>query len=460
MSGRIAPVRIVIPAAIIAAGFVFSLAANWPGHLSYDSVIQLLEGRTGIYANWHPPVMCWMLGIADALLPGAGLFVIFDTVLAFGALAAFLALGGRAPSWAAAAVALLCIVSPQFLIYPAIVWKDVLFAAASVAGFAALAHAARRWPQVGLRFALLIGGFALFVLATLARQNGILTLLGAAVALGWIAGKAAPAHPWRSGALYGAGALLISLAAGGICHWALALRVTGELGPASQIRLLQSYDIIGAVTADPGLALSQLAERAPKLEAVIRREGPRVYSAERNDTLAESPALMQALNDAQPADIGAQWWRLVLGHPWLYLKVRWAAFRWVVLTPRLEDCHPYYFGINGPAKIMAALGYARRWDSRDQALADYAHHFVSTPLLSHGFYLALALAMLVLLLRRRRPADIAIAAMLASALAFVASFFVISLACDYRYLYALDLSALTAALYLACEGAAIFHRHE
>ncbi|MDE3114656.1 MAG: hypothetical protein KGL26_03550 [Pseudomonadota bacterium] len=458
MGARAAPVRIVIPAAIIAAGFVFSLAANWPGHLSYDSVIQLLEGRTGIYANWHPPVMSWLLGIAGAILPGARLFVIFDVVLVFSTLAAFLALGGSRPSWAAAAVALLCVLSPQFMDYPAIVWKDVLFAAASVAGFAALALAARYWPQAGPRFALLAGGFALFVLAALARQNGILMLLGGAVALGWIAGKTAPARPWRSGALYGMGAVLASLAVWGICHWALALRVTGDLGPGSQFRLLQSYDIVGAVAAEPGLALPQLTRDEPELAALIRREAPRVYSPERNDTLADSPALMQALNNAEPADIGAAWWTLVLDHPGLYLKVRWAAFRWVFLTPKLEDCYPYYFGVSGAPEDMAALGYARRWDDRDQALADYAHHFVSTPVLSHGFYALLAIVALVLLLRRRRPADIAVAAMLASALAFTLSFFVISLACDYRYLYALDLSALTAALYLACDGAAIWRR--
>ena len=340
MGARHAPVRIAVPLSIIAAGFVFSLAANWPGHLSYDSVIQLLEGRTGIYANWHPPVMSWLLGLADAVLPGAGLFVIFDSVLIFGALAAFLTLGGERPSWAAAGVALLCVLIPQFVDYPAIVWKDVLFAAASVAGFAALAHAARAWQRPRLRFALLAGGFALFVLAALARQNGILMLAGGAVALGWIAGLAAPARPWRSGALYGAGALLISVMIGGICHWALALRVTGDLGPASQIRLLESYDIVGAVAAKPALALPELSRNDPKLLALIRREAPRVYSPERNDTLADSPALMQALNNANPVAIDAAWRGLVLRHPGLYLKVRWAAFRWVFLTPRITDCDP------------------------------------------------------------------------------------------------------------------------
>ena len=43
------------------------------------------------------------------------------------------------------------------------------------------------------------------------------------------------------------------------------------------------------------------------------------------------------------------------------------------------------------------------------------------------------------------------AALIASALAFTASFFVISISCDYRYLYFLDLSALAALFYLSLD---------
>ena len=101
--------------------------------------------------------------------------------------------------------------------------------------------------------------------------------------------------------------------------------------------------------------------------------------------------------------------------------------------------------------MMKALGLARRWDGRDQALADYAHHFIGTPFFSHGVFAALAAGLLVLFLRRRRPADIAMAGLLSAALAFAASFFIISIACDYRYLYALDLAAMAGVFYAALE---------
>jgi hypothetical protein len=58
---------------------------------------------------------------------------------------------------------------------------------------------------------------------------------------------------------------------------------------------------------------------------------------------------------------------------------------------------------------------------------------------------------LTFLLLRRRPADVAVAGLLLGALMFTATFVVLSIACDYRYLYALDLAAITGSLYVALD---------
>jgi hypothetical protein len=123
-------------------------------------------------------------------------------------------------------------------------------------------------------------------------------------------------------------------------------------------------------------------------------------------------------------------------------------------------CLLVYDGVFGPAKEMAEVGVDRRFDARDAALADYARRFIGTPVLSHATFAVLAIVELILLIRRRRDADVAIGAMLAGALLFTASFFVVSLACDYRYLYFLDLSALTALFYVALEPNSFRHRSD
>ncbi len=447
MNLRVVPHPAEATKAIILVAFGFSAAANWPGHLSYDSVIQLLEGRTAIYANWHPPVMSWLLGLSDAVGANASLLMLFDCALLFGAFL-LLALVQPARSWAAAVVLVLAAATPQLLIYPGIVWKDVLFAAASLAGFACLAAGAAWWPRIRWRFALLAMALLLLVLAALARQNGIVLLVFAAATLGWIAARAEGA---RTGAIYAVSALAAALLLAAGCRAALDTRVRGDLGPEAQLKLLESYDLIGALTRDPALPLPVLSRADPTLVRLMRRDGPRLYSPVRVDTLNSSAALMDAIGAAPPSAVAADWRGLILGRPGLYLATRWAAFRWVFLTPDAALCYPYYLGVDGPRAAMMALGLTHRWDSRDQALDSYGAHFERTPILSHGFYALLALAGLVVLLYRRRPADLAMAGLLAGALAFAASFFVISISCDYRYLYLLDLAALAGTFYLALD---------
>ncbi|HEX3672760.1 MAG TPA: hypothetical protein VHU87_00675 [Rhizomicrobium sp.] len=442
----------IVAAGVILAGLVLCLVADLPGHLSYDSVVQLMEGRAGRYANWHPAVMSWLLGLADAAVRGTALYVILTALVFFASLFGLLLTAPR-PHWAAAMVAGALALTPQLLIYQGTVWKDVLFANAAVAGFVCLALAATYWAFVRWRFGLIAGAVLLFALAALARQNGAVVALVGAVTVGWIASREVETRRLHQGAIYGAAALLaVALAAlGG--RAALATRDAGTSGPVVQLQLLQTYDVIGAVANDPSLKLDAIGDDDEHLERIIRTVGVRVWTPERNDTLGNTPALENALDDADPGTMGAQWRDLLLHHPLLYLRVRAELFRWVFLTPDLKQCLPYEIGVDGPPAVLADLGLAERLDARDRALDRYGAAFVGTPVLSHLFYAVLALIALFVLVRRRRPADVAVAGMLTGAFAVTASFFVISIACDYRYLYLLDVATMQTLFYLALDPA-------
>ncbi len=434
--------------AALAGGLVLALAANLPGHLSYDSVLQLAQGRARLYNGWHPPVMAWMLGLGDALVRGTALFVAFDTLLLYGALALLALLGARKPSWWAPALALVLAATPQWLIYPGIVWKDVLFAGAALAGFALLAAAAALWTRERLRAGLIAGAFLVLCLAALARQNGVVVLPIAAGALGWIAMRMDGIGAWRAGAL-AVGVLAGCVMAMAAADAALATRGDGEPSRLYQIEDLQTYDLAAAFRAEPGLKLPRLTAANPALDRILRGQGAAAYTPERIDPLTQAPELLAAQSDTRPADLSAAWRSLVVGHPLLYLRIRSVDFAWVFLTPRLQACLPFYVGIDGPGPWMRRLGLAPREDARDRRLQDYGEALARTPVFSHALYAAIAVAGLVVLLRRRRAADIAVAGLIASALVFTASFFVISVACDYRYLYFLDVAAAASALYLA-----------
>ena len=65
---------------------------------------------------------------------------------------------------------------------------------------------------------------------------------------------------------------------------------------------------------------------------------------------------------------------------------------------------------------------------------------------------------MVLLVLRGRPSDFVMAGLQAGALAFAGSFLVIALACAYRYLYFLDLAAITGVIHLALDPSGLGRR--
>lgn len=435
----------LVTAFLLVLGGVASLCTEWPGTYVYDTYLQLIEGRTGSYSFWHPPVMSWLLGLADSLVPGAALFVLAQTLLGFAALIGIVWLPRRTAWWAVPAAILICL-TPQLLFYQGYVLKDVLLANAALAGFVALGLAAALWRNVAWRlFYILLSGVFL-LLALLARQNGILFLFFAAVALAAIALRCGSGA--RTAALSGLCFFLLVAGGGRLATAAFELRHDGTPATAIQFRILQAYDITGIIARHPDYALDVLTNDAPALEKQIRAAGG-LYTPARNDTLVADAGFSKALENS-PSDVVARQWRvLVLDHPLAWFAQRAEVFGWLVLPSHVDQCHPYYVGAKGPADALKTLGLQERMDGRDWVLFSLGYRLSHTPLFWHALYAAIALLVMLVCFRRRRPADVAVGCYMAGALAFTASFFVISIACDYRYVYALDLSAIAGLFYLA-----------
>ncbi len=433
--------------AVVAVAFLAMLGANLPGHLSYDSVAQLYEGHFHIRETWGPPLYAWLLGFFDRFVPGTALYVVASGLLFFGSLWSFSDLRGRT-SWLAAPVAGLALLIPQVMIYQAIVWKDVAFANTAIAGLTCLAFAARDWKNAPRRWLLLAAAVTLLGVGSQVRQNGIIAGIMAGVALGWIASGGR----WRRGIVWGLGGI-IAIALAGHTFTALSLPAHshGESSSKTGLRIVQNYDLIGAAALDPTYSLSVMAAFDPKDTALIRKSAKADYSGRRVDFIDRDELIGLAMNNITDEVAQAQWFDLILKHPALYLRVRWEDFRWLVFPPVIDWCLPVYVGVDAPAEKMAPMSIDHRYVEADVRLGNYATWFFDTPVYSHASYVLISLGLAGLFLWRRQPADIALAAMQLAGVGFTASFFIITIACDYRYLYFTDLAAITGLIYAAVD---------
>ena len=437
----------ILASAILLTGFALMMAVNLPGHLEFDSIRQLLEGRSGVYSNWHPPVMSWLLGIADNVEPGAAAFVVLEATMTFGGILALVWLV-EWPSWFVVPAAAIAVALPQLFLFPAIVWKDMLLAAACLAGFAFLAHAAARWDRPAVRMALLAGAAIFTALAVLTRQNGAVVLPCAAVALGFVAAKQGNV---RVGIRHAVGFFFATALLALGANAALQLRASKALGPIEQLEDLQLYDIAGMLSRRPELKLPVLEQESPKLANRLRIVAPRLYTPVGHDRLTDDPQIRSHIISSV-AVVARQWRDLILANPLTYLAVRARDFSWLFFSQHPRECLTYAVGVIGPVADLKAAKLTFRYDARDRWLdEDYAAPLVATPVFSHPVFAATGLVCLVLLLLRRRPADLAIAGLLIAALLYTASYFVIAISCQYRYLYVIDLSAIGASLYLLAD---------
>jgi hypothetical protein len=450
LGGMIRGVKTLDPAAFVRGvlifGLLFVLAVNLPGQLSHDSVMELYNGQTGVFTAFDPPFFVALLGMLERIVPGSALFVTMNAALFFFSLISLTRLVPRV-SWLAVPVAIAIVLSPLTIIDQGTVWKDIFFANLAIAGFVALAHAAAATSR-SRRLLLVAASVVLLAFASLARQNGLISLLGGSVAVAVLAARAGR----RTALLYAAAVFAAGLAIIQVTN----VLLSGGAGEGIEqrtigvgIRMLQQYDIIGSTYFDPHADLSRLGN--PAVEQGVRDVAANYYSPVRSEFLGRAPKSTPSLWLLPPEAIRDEWTWLVFHDPGAYFHHRLAVFRWTAFSPSIAQCSPAYVGVTGPPQTLKALHLNDEVRPQDQAIYNYATYFFYTPVYAHVTYAACGAIIIVLLALRRRPADVAIVFLLLSGLAFAASFFAISVACDFRYLYFLDAAVMAALLYVAID---------
>lgn len=433
--------RLSIAAAWCAAGlgFVFALAAFFPGYMSWDSAYQWWQARHDSFDATHPPLLAMIWQFTDRVLPGpGGMFVLQQALLwsAYAYMASVLPWRG----WQRVLLVLLLGLWPPLLGLSAHVWKDLWTLAGFAWAMALLLHECRH-PSRGLRLLVFLAVAA----ACAFRLNAI---SGALPFMAWLT--------WRELSIQPPPLRMPVLALGTIGSMLLLTWVSMLPNHDARVRRIDSVWSVVTLWDAAGVSLREGRLVYPK-ELVAPDLGldelREVFADFSNTTVFQTGKLKHSFDgpytDDERAALRRLAWQLPTCYPQSYFahRLRLAELLYGFDRQGLPDhqvfspgLHPY--GDN--PTIEARRSRLHDW------VQPHLQRLIDTPLFAGWIYL-LAAAVGAAWAWRRRQEPLAVAALVAgvSALAYALPLALASGSAEFRYLaWPLSAALLTGALLL------------
>jgi hypothetical protein len=438
---------------ILVIGWVGLMLYAYPGYMSYDSVVQLIQARSGVLGDAHPPLMSALWGLTDRVIAGPLPMLVLQVTCFLAGV--YLILKRFLSPRAAAICATLVLWFPPIAVVLAVIWKDSQMVAFLVLGTALLLS-----PRRGVN----ITGLVLLSAATALRYNALAITLPLVVLLFvWN-----PAHRWWLRGVIALGAwLALTLAAMLVTR---ALTTEGEHTYAWHDSVALC-DIVGTLRYAPDLPDAELREDLAGTPLVETTDVQlRARSSFRPEDLPErkvqtfgtggyTPALWVTTFHVfsvpetmdQRAAIARAWKAIVLSHPAAYLEYRWHIFRERIQlgTGRIPSGAYIWFtdvlDLSGSAQ---KIGHTAR-ASKVQTSMQSAMLWFGTSLLFRPYvYLVLSLVLVVLCRKHRE-----LLALVLSGVANEAALFILAPTIDYRYSVWLVISTMIVVIALIAKRA-------
>lgn len=413
-----------------------NLALHYPGTMNNDSWLQYGEVKSGLYTDWHPPIMALVWSWLSHLVRGPAPMLVLHLALhwlGIALLADGLARSGRAR---AAWLVVLAGAFPVLLFYNGGIWKDVGMGSALIAGFGLAAWyrlQARRLP-----LAAVLAVVVLLAYGTLVRTNAVFAL-GPLLLFLWFD------RPQRKLAATVAWSALVTVLAvalsGVINHQVIGARNTGAVSS------LLLFDMAGIArqSGDAGVL--------PPVAGLSLDDVQRCYTPYFWDTFSpwgycrEVSERLGPADSAPRAELARQWVHALQTHPLAYLEHRLRVFNseMFFLVPARHCRYAPGCGVEQPW-----LAPWSRVDAAETARAvrsDYVKkNFASWPV----FWLTLGVAFWLLARDARSTVGgRAGLALLVSAELYLLAYGVVGVASDVRYAYWAILALLLSGLLLA-----------
>jgi hypothetical protein len=423
----------LLVALTVLLGIGISVYVFSPGFMSPDSLSQLNQARQNSFNDWHPPVMSWVWGQFDRILPGPLGMLIFHNLMFWVGLGLWISL--TTPYWNPY---LKCVTIFLIGFYPPIfatlstIWKDVGMAGAFLLAAGLLFYARRS----GSMFALLSG--AIFIWYGMAvRHNGVIGALPLLIYAGWVLYLSFIKNPNSSNRSAFTQATLLGLGLLGFL-WLMVKWVNTQLTQGS------SYFPYQQIMVHDLVAVSVLTHEDLIPDFIWSGSNPvtmdsleKIYSPKGVIPLynsSDKSAGLKITHDrGQISALSQMWLAAIYHHPKAYLLNRLRVFASEFALNGKKVCYPYHYGIS---KNDMGLSYTEKPITATIMLG--LDKIKNGALFRGWIYILLNILFVVCFLifkKQNQPLSMAALSVSVSGLFYAIAYLWISPTCDFRLHY-------------------------
>jgi hypothetical protein len=450
--------------AIFCLGFSLYLLLLYPGFMSADSVMQILEGRDGAFSDWHPPTMAVVWGKVDHVIAGPfGMLLIQTSLIWLGMYFVYDAYFAESSSLRFAWALFALMFFPLIISIAGVIWKDVWMWAMLVLTFGLLGQLGKGTMNMTWNMHCLLAAVFCVLVALLFRHNAIFAAMPL-ILFGTQINR--PAKTLMTFALK----VLISIFIGGLLFMC-AGKINGEFTDRKTYPWIgnAAFDVSGVIVRLHDLREQEIlfhdlssALMSHGDLSVLKTDYSPVYWV----TLFRGhPAALEFPRDSANGDRGffglpehnrevlkAIWLRTIIAHPTLWLQHRTAVFANVLGVDKegrwdLAVFDPNYYPDDrstryGRNPVASDLQKVLQW-----RINSFKQWFFFLPV----FYFVLLIILMIYALSQSLHRQSASIYVIASGILHEAGLWLAAPSPDYRYSHHMVFCCLLSILLILCE---------